>query len=152
MRSKGQRAIAKRLGVSQTTIHRRVRAGKLRITKTPAPAAPSADMAQQEVWHAERIAAQTPTQERRIKDLYGAKMAKLEYERAIGKLVEAEQVAAEWGRIAQRVRDQLLSLPQRLAPLLLAPIREAADDRAALVQAAAILKREISAALAGLTG
>jgi hypothetical protein len=45
-------------------------------------------------------------------------MAKLEFERESGKLVDADAVRAQIFALGRRVRDTLLGVPDRLAPIL----------------------------------
>lgn len=55
---------------------------------------------------------------RAIREVYQARLAKLEYEQKIGKLIEADQVKARAFRMARSARDALLTMPDRLAPIL----------------------------------
>lgn len=50
--------------------------------------------------------------------IYAARQARLEYEESVGKLIEADQVKAKAFRMARSARDALLTLPDRLAPVL----------------------------------
>ncbi len=61
----------------------------------------------------------TYNQARTAREVFEAKLAQLKYEQEVGKLVDAEKVRAEFGRQITTVRDQLLQLPERLAPMLL---------------------------------
>lgn len=54
------------------------------------------------------------------KEHYQAKLAKLDYERELGKLVSQAQVKREAYATARRLRDQLLAIPSRIAGLLAA--------------------------------
>ena len=60
----------------------------------------------------------TYNQARTAREVYEAKLAQLRYEQEVGKLVNAEQVRAEFGKKVTDVRDQFLRLPERLAPML----------------------------------
>lgn len=51
---------------------------------------------------------------------FKAKLAELEYEERIGKLVEKEKVEAESFRLGRIVRDSILNIPSRLAGILAA--------------------------------
>ena len=76
------------------------------------------------------------------KERYKAKLAKLEYEEKIGKLVDRESVEREAFRVARVVRDAMLSIPDRLAALVTAETDQAKNH--------AVLTQEIMAALKGL--
>jgi hypothetical protein len=49
------------------------------------------------------------------REIYNARMARVEYEEQIGKLVQADAVKAEAFKLARTVRDGLLNLPDRIA-------------------------------------
>jgi len=55
---------------------------------------------------------------RAAREVFTARLAALEYEQSIGRLVNANQVRSEYGRQVVQVRDQFLRLPDRLAPML----------------------------------
>jgi len=55
---------------------------------------------------------------RAVREVYQARLAKLEYEQKVGKLIEADQVKARAFRMARSARDALLTMPDRLAPIL----------------------------------
>lgn len=61
----------------------------------------------------------TYNQARTAREVFEAKLAQLKYEQEVGKLVNADEVRAEFGRKVTAVRDQFLRLPERLAPMLL---------------------------------
>jgi hypothetical protein len=54
-------------------------------------------------------------QSRAVRELYMARLAKLEYERQAGKLLNAEAVQNALAIIVRDTRDRLLALPDRLA-------------------------------------
>ena len=76
------------------------------------------------------------------KERYKAKLAKLEYEEKIGKLVDRESIEREAFRVARVVRDAMLSLPDRLAALVTAETDQAKNHT--------LMTKEIMAALKGL--
>ncbi len=76
------------------------------------------------------------------KERYKAKLAKLEYEEKIEKLVDRESIEREAFRVARVVRDAMLSIPDRLAALVTAETDQAKNH--------AVLTKEILAALKGL--
>jgi phage terminase Nu1 subunit (DNA packaging protein) len=49
---------------------------------------------------------------------YQARLTKLEFEQKSGKLVDADEVRAQLFALGRRVRDSLLGVPDRLAPIL----------------------------------
>lgn len=59
-------------------------------------------------------------QSRAIKEAYLARLAKLEYEEKSGAVVRTDNVKVAWFNILRVLRDRILNLPDRLAPLLAA--------------------------------
>ncbi len=55
---------------------------------------------------------------RAAREAYMARLAKLEFERRSGKLVDADEVRAQIFALGRRARDGLLGVPDRLAPIL----------------------------------
>ncbi len=55
---------------------------------------------------------------RAAREAYMARLAKLEFERKSGKLVDADEVRAQQFALGRRVRDSLRGIPDRLAPIL----------------------------------
>jgi hypothetical protein len=55
---------------------------------------------------------------RALREGYVAQLAKLEWERESGKVVEADKVRTDAFNIARRAREMILALPARLAPVL----------------------------------
>lgn len=55
---------------------------------------------------------------RAAREGYMARLAKLEFERKSGKLVDADEVRAHTFALGRRARDSLLGIPDRLAPIL----------------------------------
>lgn len=55
---------------------------------------------------------------RAVREAYQARLAKLEYEERIGKLVNADEVKARAFKMARAARDSMLTMPDRLAPIL----------------------------------
>ena len=76
---------------------------------------------------------------RTMREAYRAQLAKLEYEEKSGKLTEAAKVKQDAFKSSRIIRDELLSIPERLADLL------AAEDSPEKVQK--LLLTEIEAAL-----
>mgnify|MGYP001581900846 CR=1 FL=1 len=57
-------------------------------------------------------------QSRAIREAYEARLAKLEYEIKIGKLVNADEVRVDAFNVARITRDRLLGIPDMVAPVL----------------------------------
>jgi len=76
---------------------------------------------------------------RAAREAYLARMAKLDFEERSGKLVDADQVRAQIFTLGRRVRDTLLGLPDRLAPVLAGQADQAVIHR--------VLSEEILASL-----
>ncbi len=55
---------------------------------------------------------------RTVRETYLAKTAKLEYERALGKLVDADEVRSSAFKAGRGARESLMNLPARLTPTL----------------------------------
>lgn len=54
-------------------------------------------------------------QSKAILEAYKARLAKLDYDEKVGKLVEVEKVKAEAFKLARAVRDNLFNIPDRVA-------------------------------------
>ncbi len=128
--------LSRRLGVSRQRVHALKKTGKLKLT------AGDIDVEASERLHAQRLAAQTASPSRQIKEFYESKMAKLEYEKASGLLVEKSAVERDAFRNGRQIRDGLLSFADRLAALL------AAESDANKIHA--ILTKEVRQLLAQL--
>ncbi len=88
---------------------------------------------------------QQPTtfaQARLAREVFSAKLKKLEYETRIGKLVPTDEVSIKWFTLGRQIRDRLLGIPSKLAPQL------AAETDVRRVRE--ILDAEITLALKGL--
>ena len=111
-------ALAKRLGVSRQRVGALKKQGKVKTIGQ------TIDEDASERMHRDRLAAQTASPSRQIKDLYGARMAKLEWEKEIGAVVERAVVDKEAFEIGRIVRDALMRLPDRLAGILAAELNQ----------------------------
>ncbi len=60
----------------------------------------------------------TYAESRAAREAYLARLAKLDFEQRSGKLVDADEVRAQVFGLGRRLRDALLGLPDRLAPVL----------------------------------
>lgn len=77
-------------------------------------------------------------QSRAIKEAYHARLAKLSYEEKSGALVRTDNVKIAWFNILRVMRDRLLNMPDRMAPILSAEtepkqVRELLDTELRLV-------------------
>ena len=59
-------------------------------------------------------------QSRAVKEAYHARLAKLSYEEKSGSLIKIDAVKVSWFNILRVMRDRVLNLPDRLAPVLAA--------------------------------
>ena len=66
---------------------------------------------------------QQPTtfaQARLAREVFSAKLKKLEYEKRIGRLVPTDEVSIKWYTLGRQIRDRVLGIASRLAPQLAA--------------------------------
>lgn len=59
-------------------------------------------------------------QSRAVKEAYHARLAKLSYEEKSGSLIKIDAVKVSWFNILRVLRDRVLNLPDRLAPVMAA--------------------------------
>ena len=162
----GIREAARRLGVSDTAVHKAIKAGRVTVAgRTPTSNRPLVAWPQvQQDWLANSDttkrthvgskgsprraadpepevqlatntqdeqpavggdslpgrAVQGPSlaQSRAVKEAYLARLAKLEFEQKSGKLIDADEVKVRAFKLARNARDALLTMPDRLAPIL----------------------------------
>lgn len=81
---------------------------------------------------------------RSIREFYAARIAKLDYEQRAGKLIPKDELRLKLAKLHLAVRDNLRTIPDRVAPVL------AAETDQAKIHA--ILIKEIGLALEGLKG
>ncbi len=62
----------------------------------------------------------TFAQARLAREVFSAKLKKLEYETRVGKLVPTDEVSIKWFTLGRQIRDRLLGMPSKLAPQLAA--------------------------------
>jgi hypothetical protein len=55
---------------------------------------------------------------RAVHETYKARKAKLEFEQLRGKLIDAEEVRKKWFTICRMTRDKLMSVPDRVVPMI----------------------------------
>lgn len=85
---------------------------------------------------------QSYVQARRVREIYNSKIAKVNYEEKVGTLTVSADVKDAAFKAARTVRDRLLSIPRRLAPLLTAETDERTIEE--------MLREEITQALSSL--
>lgn len=88
----------------------------------PSAPPPVADAPRKPDDQGDAVAVKSPNinQSRAVKEAYAARLAKLDYEERIGKLVPAEQVKVDAFKVARSVRDALMNIPDRVSNLLAA--------------------------------
>lgn len=84
------------------------------------------------------------TENRNIREYYAARIAKLEYEQRAAKLIPKDELRMKLAKLHLAVRDNLRTIPDRVAPVL------AAETDQAKIHA--MLLKEIGQALEGLKG
>jgi phage terminase Nu1 subunit (DNA packaging protein) len=90
---------------------------------------------------AEAPAGQQPTtfaQARLAREVFSAKLKKLEYETRIGKLVPTDDVSIKWYTLGRQIRDRVLGIASKLAPQLAAEtdvrrVREILDTEVTVI-------------------
>lgn len=80
---------------------------------------------------------------RAIREAFNAKIARLDYEERTGKLLKAEEVAAQAFEVGRQVRDRILGVPSRLGAVLAAEV-----DANTIIR---LLTQELRVALEGLS-
>jgi hypothetical protein len=88
---------------------------------------------------------------RAAREAYLARLAKLDFEQRSGKLVDADEVRAQIFGLGRRLRDALLGLPDRLAPVLAGQADQAAVHQL-LTEEIMVCLAELSAAPPLVTG
>ena len=122
-----QRAYAAHRGVSHTAVQRAIREG--RISTLPDgrinPAVADEEWEQNTLYGKGNGPSQYVTA-RTVHETYRARLAKLDYEERIGKLLPRDEVVATAFKRYRQFRDHMLNIPNRIAPVLAAetdPIR-----------------------------
>lgn len=62
----------------------------------------------------------TYIQSRAIRELYVARLRKLEYEEKASRLVPVEKITVRWFNLARQLRDQLMTVPNRIDAIVAA--------------------------------
>jgi hypothetical protein len=90
-------------------------------------------------------------QSRAIREAYAARLAKLDYEERSGALVRTDRVKVGWFNALRVVRDRILNLPDRLAPLLAAENDERRVREMLVVELRTVLA-DVAGEVSGLGG
>lgn len=72
-------------------------------------------------------ASDTYIKSRAVRELYQARLTKLEYDEKAGRLMDTEQIRLEWGQLASLVRTKILGLPSKIRQHLVHLKREDQD-------------------------
>ncbi|MDD3182444.1 MAG: hypothetical protein PHD48_06560 [Alphaproteobacteria bacterium] len=96
--------------------------GQVEAQKTAQQPAPQAKPKTKTEEAAPVSSAEGPTyiQSRAIRELYVARLRKMEYEEKAGRLVPLEKVTVRWFNLARQLRDQLLGIPNRIDAIVAA--------------------------------
>lgn len=153
------RQYAKHRGVSHTAVEKAVKQGRIQLTPDGKidPEVADRDWSRNSSpVNAPRRPFRTPTvgegpasgptyaQSRAVRELYLARLAKIEFEERAAKLVSRDEVTVAAFTKARTVRDNLLNIPDRLAAMLAAEVDP--------TQVHQILSDEIRKALIELSG
>jgi hypothetical protein len=154
-RSLSAAAYAERRGVSHVAVLKAIKEGRITAKKVGRAYKIDPDLADRQWEHSTsdfshggasnadtQVRGPSYSQSRAIKEAYAAKLKKLEYEEATGKLVDAEQVALDFANVAAIVQQKMRTIPVRIAAQVLACTTEA--------EARSLLSREIDIALSSL--
>lgn len=139
-----QAEYAKRRGCSKVAVHKAVKAGRISLTDdgkidpvkadaqwsansraragsepsaAPAPQAPLPPAAKNPIEPAE---VPTYQESRARREAAEAELAEIKLQQLLGTLIDAAAVKAEWAKQVAAVREGLLNIPARLAPVLAA--------------------------------
>lgn len=104
--------MAKRLGVSPPRITALKKKGRVKMVGSVI------DENATERMHRQRLAAQQPSKNKQLKQEYEAKMAKLEYDKAISAVIDKAVVDKDAFQNGRIIRDTMMRLPDRLAGVL----------------------------------
>jgi hypothetical protein len=124
------RKYAQHRGVSHAVVQKAIRQGRIQLTsegkvdveqadrdwtRNTGPSTPRRRLPVEPGISIRPSAGPSFAQSRAVRELYLARLAKLEYERQAGKLLKADEVQNALAIIVRDTRDRLLALPDRLA-------------------------------------
>jgi hypothetical protein len=128
-----QRAYAKHRGVSLAAVQKAIKAGRIR---TAADGKIDVEQADRD-WERNTnyggpvatgdgsVSGPSYAQSRAVREVYTARLAKLEYEERIGKLLPADQVTIAGFTKGRTVRDHMMIIPDRVAAQIRADLASA---------------------------
>ena len=114
------RAYAKHRGITEGAVRKALSSG--RISNTPSGKIDS-ELADKQ-WCAntrtslDDTTASSYKQSRAVREAYNAKMAKLEFEKESGRLIEKDQVRVDMFNAGRVTRDRILAVPDKVIPKL----------------------------------
>jgi hypothetical protein len=114
------------------------------VAKAPAQAPPPPRMSMPPVPGVEPPSAdpvQSFLRARAVKETFNAKVAQMEYEERAGRLIQASRAAEYASTFSAIVKDHLMAMPDRLAPVLAAVDDEDAAHKILLNDVSAVLKK-----------
>ena len=125
------RKYAQHRGVSHTAVQKAIKQGRIQLTSERRIDIEQADRDWQRntsPMNAPPVSAtiegsgggSTYAQSRAVRELYLARLAKIEYEERLNKLVNRDEVKVAAFSMARTIRDSLLNIPDRIAAMLAA--------------------------------
>ena len=114
------------------------------VAKAPSQAPPTPRMSMPSVAGVESPSAdpvQSFLRARAVKETFNAKVAQMEYEERAGRLIQASRAAEYASTFSAIVKDHLMAMPDRLAPVLAAVDDEDAAHKILLNDVSAVLKK-----------
>lgn len=127
------RAYARHRGVSLTAVQKAIAAGRITLEPdgTIDPAKADAQWNQRTRATTANAAAQAAGEDalsanyhkaRTVREAYAAKLAKLEYEERLGKLINADEVQVTVFNLARRMRDRMQQIPRQVSAQIVAAV------------------------------
>ncbi|MDD3677458.1 elements of external origin [Thauera propionica] len=127
------RAYAQHRGVSHEAVRKAIAAGRITLEPdgTIDPAKADAQWNQRTRATTANAAAQAAGEDvlsanyhkaRTVREAYAAKLAKLEYEERLGKLINADEVQVTVFNLARRLRDRMQQIPRQVSAQIVAAV------------------------------
>ena len=129
------RKYAEHRNISHTAVQKAIKQGRIHLTpggridvdladrdweRNTSPVNSPSPGARPSLPHEKPQSGPTYAQSRAVRELYLARLAKLEFEERSGKLISVDEVTNATFTKARAIRDNLLNIPDRLAPMLAA--------------------------------
>ncbi len=132
-----QRAYARHRGVALSAVQKAISSGRISTLADGRidPAAADAAWAQNTNTYAPAVTreedepgfgASQYTKARAVREHYHARLAKIDYEERIGKMIPADEVKVAAFNFTRLIRDRLMNIPDRVVGAVLAEVRVAA--------------------------